>query len=223
MRGSFFGIAVAVMVSVSATDVSAAIYSPQQQLPTATVDAFKLKPGELLETYSSGGAGLTARVRDLAATDPSTLPQLIDLLKVADPRKFTDPQKAEDAKKQALAIAAGLAQVARLASRTTQNQGYATDVQTAVLGSGNSDAIDEYRRLIGDVAIGAAGGAGGGAGGGSGTGGSTGTTGLVFGGTNGSTIFGARNYTTQSTSSGTGSVGSIGSTGGGTSNVTSPN
>lgn len=222
MKSLFVHIAAALALSAIATGACAAIYSPQQQLPAATVDAFKLKPTELLENYPSGGAGLTARVRDLGATDPSTLPQLVELLKSADPRKFTDPQKAEDAKKQALAIGAGLAQVARLASRTSQNQGYATDIQTAVLGSGNSDAIDEYRRLIGDVAIGATGGGGGGAGGGSGTGGSTGTTGLVFGGNNGSTIFGARNYATQPTTLGTGSVGSVGNDGG-TSGIVSPN
>ena len=220
MKKSFVRIATAAALSALVTSASAAVYTPQQQLPATTIDAFKLAPSDLLTNYPSGGAGLTARVRDLGASDPSTLPLLIELLKAADPSKFTDPQKAEDGRKQALAIAGGLAQIARLASRSPQEQGYATDIQTAVLTSGNSDAIAEYRRLIGDVAIGAAGGGGGG-GGGSGTGGSTGTSGLVFGNNNtGLFTSGVRSYATSPFGASTGSVGSV-VNGGGISNPAS--
>jgi hypothetical protein len=226
MKKSLVCIATAFALSALVTSVaSAAVYPPQQQLSASIVDSFKGKPTQLLADYPAGGAGLISRVRDLAATDPSTLPLLIELLKASNPSKFTDPQKAEDARKQSVAIAAGLAQVARLASSTAQEQGYGTEIQTAVLGSENSDAVGEYRRLNPDVKIsatGGGGGAGGAGGGGTGTGGSTSTSGFVFGGNNSgaSSNYNARNYATSPTQSSTGSVGSTTSAGG-TSNGTS--
>ena len=134
-------------------------------------------------------------MRDLAASDPTTLPMLIELLKTADP------------KTQVPAIAAGLAQVARMASRT--DQAFANEIQNAIAASGNQVAIAAYQAATGDVAIAAAGGGGGGAGGGgTGAGGPTGSSGFVFGGTNSGSAqsFGGLHYSTLTTGQTGGSV-----------------
>jgi hypothetical protein len=190
--------AVALTALVS-TSASAAIYGPQQQLPTATVESFKSNPSQLLQFYPNGGAGLIARVRDLAASDPTTLPLLIQLLKTLNP---------ETQRGVIGGIATGLAQAARMASRT--DQAFANEIQAAVAGSGVPSAVETYQASLGDAPIGAGGAGGGGAGGGgTGAGGPTGTSGFVFGGSNGggASSFGARNYQTQATSPTTGSVG----------------
>lgn len=176
--------AVVVFTFATFTSVQAAVYNPQQQLPSATIDAFKSNPAQLLKQYPTGGAELIARVRDLAATEPSTLPLLIELLKNADPVT------------QVPAIATGLAQVARLASKTNQN--YGNQIQAAVAGSGNSIAIAAYQASTGDAPIGAgaAGGAGAG-GGGTGVGGATGNPSATGGNNGGIQNFGGLHYANQ--------------------------
>lgn len=160
----------ALALAAMASTAHAAVFTPQQQLQASTIDAFKSNPSQLLQQFPQGGAALISRVRDLAASDPTTLPLLIDLLKSADP------------KTQIPAIAAGLAQVARLASKT--DQAYATEIQNAIGASGNQVAIAAYQAATGDVAIAATGGGGGAGGGGTGGGGPTGSGGFVFGGNN---------------------------------------
>src|SRR3954467_15029375 len=85
---------------------NAAIYPPQRQLPAAIISEFKASPNSLLQQYSTGGPQLISRVRDLGASDPTTLPGLIALLKV--------PATTKD---QLRGIVAGLAQVARMAAQ----------------------------------------------------------------------------------------------------------
>lgn len=177
-----------------AATANSAVYPPSQQLSISIIDGFKGDPGQLLKQYPLGGAQLSSRVRDLAASDPSTLPMLIELLKTADPKTQTP------------SIAAGLAQVARMAGRAGQ-QSYGNDIQAAIATSGNDVAIAAYTANTGDVAIGATGGGGGG--GGSGTGGSTGA-GPVGGGTGGNaSFFGASNYPNLRSDNPTGSVSSL--------------
>jgi len=219
----------AVAISTMVTAASAAVYTPQQQLPPATIQSFNSNPDQLLGSYPAGGAPLISRVRDLAASDPSTLQPLIGLLKKQDQAlkdvnaKLTTATGAEardlaaqaaNLSAQVRGIASGLAQVARLASRT--DQAYANEIQSAVAGSGSEFAIASYQASVGDTAIAAGAGGGGAGGGGTGTGGSTGTSGLVFGGNNsGASSFGGLHYSTLATSPTTGSVG-------GTSNSVSP-
>ncbi|MGX1166182.1 hypothetical protein AB7M16_002448 [Bradyrhizobium sp. USDA 372] len=194
--------AAAAVAATIATAASAAVYPPQRQLPATVISDFKAAPNSLLQQYPTGGPQLISRVRDLGASDPTTLPGLIALLK--------DPATTKD---QMRAIVAGLAQVARMAAQ--QDQAYANEIQTAIAGTGNPDVIAAYQAATGDVAIAATGGGGAG-GGGSGSGGPTGTSGFATGGGGGGTVFG--NNTTANNGTGTGS----GSVGGTTVNQVSP-
>ena len=191
--------AAAALAATISTAASAAIYPPQRQLPPQVITEFKASPSTLLQQYP-GGPQLISRVRDLGASDPSTLPSLIALLK--------DPATTKD---QVRAIVAGLAQVARMAAQT--DQAFAQEIQTAIAGTNNPDVIAAYQAATGDVAIAATGGGAGG--GGTGAGGQTGTSGLSSGGSGGSaTTFGNNSRTNTATTS-TGSVG-------GTTNSVSP-
>jgi hypothetical protein len=186
--------AAAAVAATITTAASAAVYPPQRQLPATVISDFKAAPNSLLQQYPTGGPQLISRVRDLGASDPTTLPGLIALLK--------DPATTKD---QMRAIVAGLAQIARMAAQ--QDQAFANEIQTAIAGIGNPDVIAAYQAATGDVAIAATGGGGGG---GSGSGGPTGTGGFATGGGGGgATRFG--NNTTGNTASGTGS-GSVGGT-----------
>lgn len=185
-----FGVAMAVIAAVS-TGAGAAIYPPQRQLAAQVISDFKGAPTSLLQQYPDGGPLLISRVRDLGASDPTTLPGLIALLK--------DPATTKD---QMRGIVAGLAQVARMAAQ--QDQAFANEIQTAIAGIGNPDVIAAYQAATGDVAIAAAGGGGGG---GTGAGGATGTSGFAFGGANSgnASAFGGLHYANSITTY-TGSV-----------------
>ena len=193
MRKFMLGLAAAALVAVTAAN--AAVYPPRQQLPQQVITDFNKSPTGLLQQFPQAGAPLISRVRDLAASDPTTLPNLVALL--------TNPTLTPE---QLRAIVAGLAQVARLASKT--DQAYADEIQRSIAGTNNPNVVAAYQAATGDVAIGAAGGGGAG-GGGSGTGGATGNGGLAFGGGGGGAAgFGGLHYTTTGSSvNGGGSVG----------------
>ncbi|MDD1532474.1 MULTISPECIES: hypothetical protein [unclassified Bradyrhizobium] len=171
----------AAAVGATITGVAyAAVYPPQRQLAVQVISDFKASPSNLLSQYPGGGAQMISRVRDLGASDPTTLPALIALLK--------DSATTQD---QMRAIVAGLAQVARMAAQT--DQAFANEIQTAIAGTNNPDVIAAYQAATGDVAIAAAGGGAGG--GGSGTGGATGISGGAFGGSSGTAAaFGGLHY-----------------------------
>ena len=171
--------AAAALAAIISTAASAAVYPPQRQLPPQVITDFKTSPGTLLTQYP-GGPQLISRVRDLGASDPTTLPALIGLLK--------DPATTKD---QIRAIVAGLAQVARMAAQT--DQAFANEIQTAIAGTGNADVIAAYQAATGDVAIAAA---GGGAGGGTGAGGPVNGGGNTGGSNNGAPTFGGLHYAT---------------------------
>jgi len=157
--------------------LKAAVYPPQRQLSAQIISDFKGAPTSLLQQYPNGGPEMISRVRDLGASDPTTLPGLISLLR--------DPATTGD---QMRAVVGGLAQVARMAAQT--DQAFANEIQSAIAGTGNPDVIAAYQAATGDVAIAATG-----AGAGSGGGGPTGGGGLAFGGTGGSaTSFGGLHY-----------------------------
>ncbi|WP_036026547.1 hypothetical protein [Bradyrhizobium yuanmingense] len=182
--------AAAALAATITSAANAAIYPPQRQLPATVISEFKTSPNSLLQQYPTGGPQLISRVRDLGASDPTTLPGLIALLK--------DPATTKD---QMNAIVAGLAQVARMAAQ--QDQAYANEIQTAIAGTGNPDVIAAYQAATGDVAIAAAGGGAGG--GGSGGGGPTGNGFPTGGGSSGIVVFG--NNTTANIPPGTFGVG----------------
>jgi hypothetical protein len=191
--------AAAAIVATVSSAASAAVYPPRQQLSAQLISEFKGSPSSLLQEHPQAGAAMISRVRDLAASDPTTLPVLIGLLK--------DSATSKD---QVRAIVAGLAQVARLATRN--DQAFADEIQRAIAGTNNQDVISAYQAATGDVAIAASGGGGGGAGGGSGAGGPTGNFGAAFGGNNGgASPFGGLHYANSGSNFGSGSVGSTSS------------
>jgi hypothetical protein len=193
-----FALRMASAVAVAVTIVSAAnaaVYPQNRQLPVQVISDFKSAPASLLQQFPDGGAQMISRVRDLGASDPTTLDGLIGLLK-----------NTATTKDQVRSIVAGLAQVARMAAQ--QDQAYANEIQSAIAATGNADLIAAYQAATGDVAIAAAGGGAGG--GGTGAGGPTGTSGFASGGNGGGvTTFG--NNRTANTATGTGS-GSVGAT-----------
>ncbi|MGX1362001.1 hypothetical protein [Bradyrhizobium elkanii] len=71
------------------------------------VTNFKANPEQLLTQYPNAGVELTSRARDFALNDPTSLDPLIALL-------------AKASKDQKTAIAAGLAQAARIVVRSNQ-------------------------------------------------------------------------------------------------------
>ncbi|UPJ46101.1 hypothetical protein IVB40_28265 [Bradyrhizobium sp. 40] len=184
--------ALAAMITAAA---SAAVYPPQRQLPATVISDFKASPNSLLQQYPTGGPQLISRVRDLGASEPTTVPGLIALLK--------DPATTKD---QMRAIVAGLAQVARMAA--SADQAFANEIQAAIAGTNNPDVIAAYQAATGDVQIAATGGGGGG----TGSGGPTGTGGFANGGgSNGFFAFGNNSTTNNGSSIGSGSVGSAAS------------
>lgn len=185
--------AVALVVTIASV-ASAAVYPPQRQLPAQVISDFKGSPQTLLQQYPNGGPQMILRVTDLGASDPTTLPGLIALLK--DSATTKDQMKA---------IVGGLALVARMAAQT--DQAYGTEIQTAIAGTQNADVIAAYQAATGDAAIAATGGGGAG---GSGTGGATGTSGSANGGSSGTaTTFGG----TPRTNTAPSFSGSVASTG----------
>jgi len=178
--------AAAALAATITSAASAAVYPPQRQLPAQIISEFKASPNSLLQQYPTGGPQLISRVRDLGASDPTTLPGLIALLK--------DPATTKD---QMRAIVGGLAQVARMAAQS--DAAFANEIQTAIAGIGNPDVIAAYQAATGDVAIAATGGGAGG-GGGSGAGGPIGGGGFANGGQGGSLgTFGGLHYATTIT------------------------
>ncbi|WP_246741394.1 hypothetical protein [Bradyrhizobium sp. 1(2017)] len=164
---------------------NAAIYPPSRQLAAQTISDFKASPASLLQQFAAGGAQMISRVRDLGASDPTTVPALIALLK--------DPTTTKD---QMRAIVAGLAQLARMAAQ--QDQAFASEIQAAIAGTGNPDVIAAYQAATGDVQIAATGGGGGG---GSGAGGPTSNNGFASGGSSGTASpFGGLHYPNTTTS-----------------------
>lgn len=113
----------------------AACYAPQQQLPATIVAAFINEPGQLLWQHPRGGAQMIQQIRDLAASDPSTLPLITQLTMNASPA-------------QKSAIGSGLAQAARVCIGT--DQAFANQIQSAVAQTGDPAVITAYAAVTGE-------------------------------------------------------------------------
>ncbi len=87
------------------TSAAAAVYSPELVLPAQTIQEFLSDPAALLAQFPDGGQQMVTRVRDLAASDASTLSALVGLLATANTN-------------QTNAIGTGLGQTAVLAVKT---------------------------------------------------------------------------------------------------------
>lgn len=154
MSVKYFGTAVATALMLSvATPLYAACYPADQQLPAQQVSDFLANPGALLAQNAQGGAGLISTIRDLAASNPSTLPAIILLLNNAN-------------ETQQSAIGTGLGQAAQLCLRP--DPVFAADIQTQLAGTVSEPAKVAYAAITGNrpiagVALGGLGGGPGGA------------------------------------------------------------
>ncbi len=101
----------------------------EQQIAEITVATFLTDPPEILRENPKGGARLIVEVRDLALSDPTTLPSILALLPEA-----SEAQKA--------AIGAGLAQAEKVARRT--RPAYANEIQQAVVQTNDRELILAY-------------------------------------------------------------------------------
>jgi hypothetical protein len=131
----------------------AACYGPQQQLPAQTAADFISNPAQLLQQFPNGEAEIISRVRDLAASNPATLPLILNLVAGASSTQID-------------AIGTGLGQAALTCIRT--DPAYATEIQQVVVALNNSALSFAFAAVLGDKPIGAAGGGAGGGGGGGG-------------------------------------------------------
>ena len=128
---------------------AAAAYNTQQQLSAQTIEAFKNNPAQLLQQFPDGGGALISRLRDLLASDSSTLEAILSLIP-----QLNAAQKS--------AFGAALAQAARLYVRA--DQATAAQIQQAIADTKDAELILAYTAAAGDQPIGAAGGAPGSAG-----------------------------------------------------------
>ncbi len=131
---------------------SGACYGPAAQLPASAVADFKSNPLQMLVQNPAGGAQMVSRLRDLVASDPSTLSLVMSML----------PSTNKD---QKTAMGAALAQAARICVRT--DRAFAVQIQQVIAETKGSELIAAFASAAGDQPIAAAGGPGfpGGAGG----------------------------------------------------------
>jgi hypothetical protein len=199
--GGFSASRVAVLMILAFTasggDALAQAAGGQSQLSQAITN-FKGSPELLLTQYPNAGVELTSRARDFAINDPTTLDTIIGLL-------------AKASKDQKTAIAAGLAQAARIVVRS--NQPYATRIQQAIADTKDLDTVMAFAAASGDSGTAATGGGGAGSAGASGgQTGALGAGGAGGGGTleaiNGNSVnTGIFSFTSSVTGSGNGTTG----------------
>jgi hypothetical protein len=140
-------------LAIGLTGAQAACYNAQQQLSPQVISAFTNDPAGFLKQYPEGGAQFISRIRDLVASDPTTLDPILKLI-------------GDATKDQKTAIGAALAQAARICVRT--DQAFATDIQQAIAQTKDHDVVLAFTSTSGDQPTGAVGGGAGGAGGGTG-------------------------------------------------------
>lgn len=142
---------------MAAGQASAACVAPAMALPASTIGAFQNDPPALLQRHPLGAGGLVSEVRNLAVSEPTTVSQIVDLLRSAN-----DEQRR--------AIGTGLGQAARMCVRNDPT--VAEAIQQALLDGDSREAILAFQTVSGDVGVAATGpGAGAGPAGGGGLGG----------------------------------------------------
>jgi hypothetical protein len=144
----------------------AACYGSGQELPAQEVSQFINEPAQLLTRFPSGGPQMTSLIRDLIASEPGSLPLIIDL-------------NAKANAEQLEAIGAGLGQAALVCNRNAP--AFASEIQLLIATADNRPLSQAFSAVMGDLFLswnGPAGGAGGGGGGG----GPTATSGPIEGG-----------------------------------------
>lgn len=198
MSKAMVGSAILLAMLAVAGPAQIAVAQTPGGLPSGIAQAvanFKANPGQLLTQNPNGGAELVSRTREIAVSDPTALDQIIALL-------------ANASKDQKVAIAAGLAQAARVVVRS--NQPYATRIQQAIADTKDLDVVAAYAAASGDVAIAGTGAGGAGSAGASGgqttgLGGTGGAGGSVEGINGSSTNTGAFSFTSSVSGNGSSS------------------
>ncbi len=158
-------LAAIVLTSVVMTSAHAACYGPRAQLSPSDVSKFVGDPEGAMNQSPQGGGRFLTQVRDMAASDPATLPAIARLVSKAN-------------KDQKFAIGSGLGQAAVICSKTDQT--YSAQIQQTILEARDQDLIVAFAAISGDRATTAVGGAGAGAGPGGGIGGQIGALGNIF-------------------------------------------
>lgn len=170
---SFQRIVFAALITTALSQAaSAACYGPDKQMSPQAVSDFLANPSSLLTNPANaqGGDGFTNSIRDLVASNPSTLPVVIDLLKSAN-------------NAQQSAIGTGLGNAANLCN--VPDPTFATEIAAQLAKATSTPAQIQFALATGKP-IGSVG--GGGAGGGVSAGGVGGsTTGSANGFSSGST------------------------------------
>jgi hypothetical protein len=119
----------------------AACYGPGEQLSGQTVLQFINNPSRLLTQYPSGGPQMISLIRDLVASDPGTLPLIINLDTKANPEQIQ-------------AIGTGLGQAALVCKRTAQ--AFANEIQQMTIATNNQPLTQAFAGVMGDQFLGLA-------------------------------------------------------------------
>jgi len=120
----------------------AACYGAGQELPAKEVSQFVNDPGQLLAQFPNGGPQMIPLVRDLVASDPGSLPLVINL----DAKANAD---------QIQAIGAGLGQAALVCGRTAQS--FATEILRMTVTSNNQQLAQAFSAVMGELFLGSIG------------------------------------------------------------------
>ncbi len=131
-----------VLLLAAGGNVQAACYTNGHALPAVAINAFTSNPIGVLGLNPTGGARMISQIRDLAASDPATLPLILSLA-------------ANSNNDQKSALGAALAQAARICVR--MDPAYASQIQQAIAQTGDQALIVAYSAAAGDQPVGAAG------------------------------------------------------------------
>ncbi|MGY4234684.1 hypothetical protein ACVIIW_003631 [Bradyrhizobium sp. USDA 4449] len=181
----------------------AACYGPDQRIDPQKVVEFNKDPAAYVQSLEATGntSAEISALRDLVASDPSTLSGVIGLLSRAIPSQQTT-------------IGTALGQAVNMC--VIPDPTYAADIQIQLAAAKSDAANTAYAAVTGNRPIGSV--ANGGVGGGPSTGGVGGSTGGTNGSTGAGAVFqslstvGVNNTTTSFFAAGTGSASSAGST-----------
>jgi hypothetical protein len=120
----------------------AACYGAGEQLSGQTLSQFINDPSRLLTQYPSGGPQMISLIRDLVASDPGTLPLIINLDAKAGPDQLQ-------------AIGTGLGQAALVCKRTAQ--AFSNEIQQMAIATNNQPLTQAFAGVMGDQFLGLAG------------------------------------------------------------------
>jgi hypothetical protein len=133
--------ALATVVVLDAGAAQAACYGAGEQLPGQAVSQFVNDPSRLLTQFPSGGPQMISLIRDLVASDPGTLPLILNLNGKAN---------AE----QVQAFGAGLGQAALVCKRTSQ--AFSDEIQQMTVATNNQPLTQAFSGVMGDQFLGLA-------------------------------------------------------------------